>query len=63
MEETGYTLKSFLYGAKYIYNALYKSITDGGQLASTLPEVRRQIAIIEECHNQNPLPRKLEQWL
>ena len=59
---SGYTLRSFLIGAKYIYDSLYIAITDGGELASTLSEVRKQIAIMEECKLQNPLPIKLDRW-
>ncbi|HMQ08272.1 MAG TPA: Gfo/Idh/MocA family oxidoreductase [Saprospiraceae bacterium] len=60
---SGYTLRSFLIGAKYIYDALYNTIKNGTPLASTLPEVRRQIEILEECKRQNPLPKRLNTWL
>lgn len=59
---SGYTLRSFLIGAKYIYDSLYNAIKEGSELASTLSEVRRQIAIMEECKKQNPLPKKLDKW-
>jgi predicted dehydrogenase len=36
------------------YNMLYKTLTRGVPLEVTLEQVRRQIAVIEECHRQNP---------
>jgi len=58
----GYTLRSFAQGVGYIYDGLYQALTGTGTLTVTLPEVRRQIAVIEECHRQNPLPRKVDRW-
>ena len=40
------------------YSNLYDAITKGAALAVTPEQVLQQIAIIEECHRQNPLPRK-----
>jgi len=40
------------------YNMLYKTIVDGAPLEITPQQVRQQIAIIEECHRQNPLSKK-----
>jgi predicted dehydrogenase len=62
-KSSGYTLRSFLIGAKYIYENLYNTIVNEGQLAITLSEVRKQIAMMEECKLQNPLPKKLEKWI
>ncbi|NMA95198.1 MAG: Gfo/Idh/MocA family oxidoreductase [Clostridiales bacterium] len=39
------------------YNMLYKSLTEGAPLEITLEQVRQQIAVIEECHRQNPLSK------
>lgn len=39
------------------YEMLYRSIVDGAPLEVKPEEVRQQIAVIEECHRQNPLPR------
>jgi scyllo-inositol 2-dehydrogenase (NADP+) len=39
------------------YNMLYKSYTEGLPLEISLEQVRRQIAVIEECHRQNHLSR------
>ncbi len=36
------------------YDMLYKSLTEGAPLHVTPQQVRRQIAVIEECHRQNP---------
>lgn len=36
------------------YNMLYRTLTAGAPLEITPQQVRRQIAIIEECHRQNP---------
>jgi len=59
---SGYTLRSYQYGVKIIYEALHKAICTGSTLAVTLPEVRRQIMVMEECHRQNPLPKKRTVW-
>ena len=42
--------------AKAFYNMLYKTLTEGAPLEVTPLQVRQQIAVIEECHRQNPLP-------
>jgi len=39
--------------ARY-YEMLYRTLTQGAPLEVTLQHVRQQIAIIEECHRQNP---------
>ncbi len=39
------------------YSMLYKVLTEGAPLEITLEQVRRQIAVIEECHRQKPLSR------
>jgi len=46
------------------YNMLYNRITSGTPLEITPEQVRRQIAVIEECHKQNPqiyVPKKKAQ--
>ena len=43
--------------SKY-YNMLYKTLTTGAPLEVTPQQVRQQIAVIEECHRQNPLSKK-----
>lgn len=39
------------------YSMLYKSLTEGAPLVITPQQVRQQIAVIEECHRQNPLSK------
>lgn len=39
------------------YHMLYETIVNGAPLAIKPEEVRLQIAVAEECHRQNPLPR------
>ena len=58
----GYTLRSYRSGVQWIYDGLYDAITQGAPLAATLPQVRRQIAVLEEAHRQHPLPVKQTQW-
>ena len=41
---------------KYYIN-IYDAMTKGTPLKVKLSQIRRQIAIIEECHRQNPLPK------
>ncbi|MBU4200692.1 MAG: Gfo/Idh/MocA family oxidoreductase [Verrucomicrobia bacterium] len=36
------------------YTMLYKTLTRGAPLEITPQQIRRQIAVIEECHRQNP---------
>ncbi len=43
--------------ATTFYRRLYQSLAEGAPLAITPQQVRRQIAVIEECHRQNPLSR------
>jgi predicted dehydrogenase len=42
--------------ARQFYDKLYESLVNGAPLAVTQQEVRRQIAVIEKCHRQNPMP-------
>lgn len=43
--------------ARTYYEMLYRSMTQDVELEVTPEQVRRQIAVIEECHRQNPLSR------
>jgi hypothetical protein len=43
--------------AKAFYTALHASLAEGRPLVVTPQHVRQQIAVIEECHRQNPLSR------
>lgn len=45
------------------YSMLYKTLTAGKPLEITPEQVRRQIAVIEECHRQNPqIRRRRARW-
>ncbi len=44
--------------ARSFYRALHASLADGKPLAVQPSEVRRQIAVMEECFRQNPLPAR-----
>ncbi len=41
--------------SKTFYEMLYRTLAEGMKLEITPAQVRRQIAVIEECHRQNPL--------
>ncbi len=45
----------FAYMAMCFYKNLYDALTIGTPLEVTPEQVRQQIAVIEECHRQNPL--------
>ena len=47
----------FSYMSNQFYVHLYKTLTEGAPLVITPEQVRQQIAVIEECHRQNPLSR------
>ncbi|MBE6377969.1 MAG: Gfo/Idh/MocA family oxidoreductase [Lentisphaerae bacterium] len=47
------------WGTRY-YTNIYNAITNGEPLVVKLSQVRRQIAIIEECHRQNPMKTFVE---
>ena len=49
---TGFQLLS-----QRFYNNVYDVLTGRGELVVTPAQVRRQIAVIEECHRQNRLPK------
>lgn len=51
--------KSDLFGgmSKQFYRHLYRTLTEGAPLVITPEQVRQQIAVIEECHRQNPMSR------
>ena len=59
----GYTLKSLPSGPAMIYGNLHDALINQAQLLVPLLQVRQQIAVIEECRRQNPLPVKQTQWL
>lgn len=54
--------RPFRTGEQCVYDSLYQAISEGAELFVTLPQVRRQIAVLEEAHRQNPLPVTRERW-
>ena len=44
--------------SKGIYDNVYDVLTNGAEPIVKLEQVRRQVAVLEECHRQNPLPAK-----
>lgn len=49
----------FRYNSRAFYNNVYDVLVNSGQPVIKLSEVRRQIELIEECHRQNRLPRRV----
>ncbi len=47
----------FKYMSKMFYNNIYDVLTGKGKLVVTPRQVRTQIAVIEQCHRQNRLPK------
>ena len=45
-------------GPQRIYKNIHDVLNNGAELLIKPEQVRKQIAIIEEAHRQNPLPRK-----
>ena len=60
---SGYTIASYEIAVKNFYDSIASALLEGSELVVTLPQVRRQIAVIEECRRQNPLPRKYKEWI
>jgi predicted dehydrogenase len=51
-------LNDFNLNCKSFYNNIYDVLVNGGELVVKPEEVRRQVKAIEECHKQNPLPKR-----
>jgi predicted dehydrogenase len=45
------------------YDNTYDILVNGGTRVVTLEQVRRQIAVMEACHRQNPMPRMKRRFL
>jgi predicted dehydrogenase len=58
VDAVGYTLKSLPSGPHRFYKNIYDVLQDDAELLITTKQVRKQIAIMEESHRQNPLPSK-----
>jgi len=48
----------FAYNSEAFYDNIHDVMTGNGKLVVTPQQVRRQIAVIEECHRQNRLPKR-----
>jgi scyllo-inositol 2-dehydrogenase (NADP+) len=53
--------RAHLFGtmAEQFYTHLYATMTEGAPLVITPQQVRQQIAVMEECHRQNPMSKRL----
>lgn len=49
---TGYTLRSYQIGTRRFYDNIYDVLVKGAGLIITVPQVRKQIAVIEACRRQ-----------
>jgi predicted dehydrogenase len=61
--KSGYTLPSFQSGVKQFYDNVHAVLHGREQPLITLPQVRRQIAVIAACRRQNRLPKKWQRWV
>jgi scyllo-inositol 2-dehydrogenase (NADP+) len=50
--------ESARYGSDRFYDNVYDVLENGAERLITPEQSRKQIAVMEECHRQNPLPRK-----
>ncbi|MHB9131836.1 MAG: Gfo/Idh/MocA family protein [Armatimonadota bacterium] len=57
-EPSGDEGNSFRNNSRAFYNNIYDVLVNGAELIVKHEQVRRQIAVIEECHRQNPLPKR-----
>lgn len=51
-------LDDFNFNCRGFYNNIYDVLVKGANLIVKPEEVRRQVKAIEECHRQNPLPKR-----
>jgi predicted dehydrogenase len=51
-------LDDFQYNSRAFYNNVHDVLVNGVEQVVRPEEVRRQIAVMEECHRQNPLPKR-----
>jgi predicted dehydrogenase len=50
----------FTYAVRRYYDNVYSHLTEGTPLIVTLEQIRQQIAVMERCHQQNPLSRFMD---
>ena len=55
-DAVGYTFLSLKSGPARFYDNLYDVIVNGDKLVISLDQVRKQVAVFEECFAQNPEP-------
>ena len=48
---------AFVSAVRTYYTTIYEHLTEGKPLTVTIPQVRRQIAVMAEAHRQNPMPQ------
>jgi len=53
-------MEAFAQMSQGAYDEVYGCLVKGVEPVVTLEQVRRQVGVLEECHRQNPLPRKFE---
>ena len=51
-------LSAFEVYSRAFYDNVHAALTKGADLVVTPAQVRRQVAVLEECHRQNRLPRR-----
>lgn len=56
----GYTLQSLPSGPAKFYGNIYEVLRNSAELLIQPWQIRKQVAVMEESHRQNPLPRKAE---
>jgi scyllo-inositol 2-dehydrogenase (NADP+) len=56
--EPAQDLNDLQHNSRAFYDNLYAALVRGAELVVKPEQVRRQIAVLEECHRQNPLPRR-----
>ncbi|MEG2931376.1 MAG: Gfo/Idh/MocA family oxidoreductase, partial [Ruthenibacterium sp.] len=49
--------RTFTYAVKKYYTTVYEHLVNGTPLTVTPEQIKQQIAVMEECHRQNPLPK------
>ena len=54
----GYTLESLQDGQVRFYNNVFEVLTKGAERLIQPWQSRKQVVVMEECHRQNPLPKK-----
>lgn len=56
--DTSSNEEGYCFNSMQLYNNVYDVMVNGAEPIIKHDEVRRQMQVIEECHRQNPLPRR-----